>query len=255
MSDLIIETVNVSKKFGDDLVIDDVTLQVERGQTVCLMGPSGAGKTTLLRCLNHLEKPTSGTVHIDGELLGYHRCEDHLVEMHERQVARQRREIGMVFQSFNLFAHMSVIQNVMEAPTGVLRLGRKEARERAVGLLETVGLAHKMDAMPDQLSGGQQQRVAIARALAMQPKVMLFDEPTSALDPELVKEVLDTMRALSDLGMTMVVVTHEIGFAREVAARAIFMEHGKIVEDGLADEVFTNSANARVRDFLGKVLS
>lgn len=255
MSAYVLEAVNVSKKFGDDLVLDRVTLQVERGQTVCIMGPSGAGKTSFLRCLNHLEKPTSGAVYIDGELLGYHRRGDHLVEMHKREVARQRREIGMVFQSFNLFSHMSVLQNVMEAPTGVLGLRAKEARERAEALLASVGLANKADSTPAQLSGGQQQRVAIARALAMRPKVMLFDEPTSALDPELVKEVLDTMRKLSETGMTMIVVTHEIGFAREVAARAVFMEQGRIVEDGPAEEVFESSSNKRVAEFLGQVLS
>ncbi|WP_432974461.1 amino acid ABC transporter ATP-binding protein [Dactylosporangium sp. CA-233914] len=254
MSDYVLEAINISKRFGDDLVIDDATLRVERGQTVCLMGPSGAGKTSLLRCLNHLEKPSAGAVYIDGELLGYRRRGDHLVELHKREIARQRREIGMVFQSFNLFAHMSVIQNIVESPIGVLGLDRKEARQRAMELLETVGLAHKANAMPDELSGGQQQRVAIARALAMRPKVMLFDEPTSALDPELVKEVLDAMRTLSELGMTMVVVTHEIGFAREAAARAVFMERGRVVEDGPVEQVFTNSSNARVKDFLGTVL-
>lgn len=254
MSDYVLEAIGVSKRFGDELVLDDVTLEVERGQTVCIMGPSGGGKTTFLRCLNHLEKPSAGAVYINGELLGYELRKDHLVELHEREIARQRREIGMVFQSFNLFAHMSVLENVMEAPVGVLGLDRKEARERAVDLLGTVGLAQKAHAMPDQLSGGQQQRVAIARALAMQPKVMLFDEPTSALDPELVNEVLDTMRKLSDLGMTMIVVTHEITFAREVAARAVFMDLGRIVEDGPVDQVLRNSHNVRVAEFLSKVL-
>jgi polar amino acid transport system ATP-binding protein len=194
-------------------------------------------------------------VYIDGELLGYRRRGEHLVELHKREIARQRREIGMVFQSFNLFSHMSVLQNIVDAPIGVLGLDRREARQRAQELLRTVGLAHKAVAMPDQLSGGQQQRMAIARALAMRPKVMLFDEPTSALDPELVKEVLDTMRKLSDLGMTMVVVTHEIGFAREAAARAVFMDKGRIVEDGPVEQVFNNSTNSRVNDFLGKVLA
>ncbi|WP_155345101.1 amino acid ABC transporter ATP-binding protein [Acrocarpospora pleiomorpha] len=254
MNDVVLEAVNLSKRYGDDLVLDGVTLQVERGQTVCIMGPSGAGKTSFLRCLNHLEKPTSGAVFIDGELLGYEHRGDHLVELPKREIARQRREVGMVFQSFNLFTHMSVLQNVMEAPVGVLGLDRKQARSRAEELLETVGMAHKAHAMPEQLSGGQQQRVAIARALAMRPKVMLFDEPTSALDPELVSEVLETMRRLSDLGMTMIVVTHEIGFAREVAARAVFMDAGRIVEDGTVEDVFRGATNARVRDFLGKVL-
>lgn len=255
MSNFVLQALNVSKSYGSDLILDDVTLQVERGQTVCLMGPSGAGKTSLLRCLNHLEKPSSGAVYIDGELLGYQERKDHLVELHERRIARQRREVGMVFQGFNLFAHMTVLQNVMEAPVGVLRVDRAEAKARAMELLARVGLDHKAAARPDQLSGGQQQRVAIARALAMRPKVMLFDEPTSALDPELVGEVLETMRKLADSGMTMIVVTHEIGFAREVAARAVFMDKGRIVEDGTAESVFNNSANARVKDFLGKVLA
>ncbi|MEU9888701.1 amino acid ABC transporter ATP-binding protein [Sphaerisporangium sp. NPDC051011] len=255
MADHVIRAVNLSKKFGDDLVIDNVTLEVEQGQTVCIMGPSGAGKTSLLRCLNHLEKPSAGSVFIDGEMLGYEHKGDHLLELPKRKIAYQRRQVGMVFQSFNLFQHMTVIQNVMEAPVGVLKLDKREARERAEELLATVGLAHKADAMPHQLSGGQQQRVAIARALAMRPKVMLYDEPTSALDPELVKEVLDTMRKLAESGMTMIVVTHEIAFAREAAARAVFMEQGRIVEDGSVDQVFNNSSNPRIRDFLGHVLA
>jgi polar amino acid transport system ATP-binding protein len=250
MADYVLEAVSLSKKFGDELVLDNITLQVERGQTVCLVGPSGAGKTSLLRCLNHLEKPSAGAVYLDGELLGYERRSDHLRELRKKDIARQRREVGMVFQQFNLFSHMSVMRNIIEAPVGILKEDRKAAESHALELLDSVGLAHKAQAMPSELSGGQQQRVAIVRALAMRPKVMLFDEPTSALDPELVGEVLDTMRRLSDEGMTMIVVTHEIGFAREVAARAVFMERGRIVEDGSADEVFNRSSNARVQEFL-----
>jgi polar amino acid transport system ATP-binding protein len=254
MTDPVIEALDVCKKFGNETVLDHVSLQVYPGDVVCLLGPSGAGKTTLLRCLDHLEKPTSGAVFLHGELLGYERRGNNLVELPERRIAVQRREIGMVFQSFNLFPHMTVLQNIIEAPVGVLKVTRAEAVERAHGLLRVVGLGHKASATPKELSGGQQQRVAIARALAMQPSVLLFDEPTSALDPELVKEVLDAMRSLAETGTTMVIVTHEIGFAREVSARSVFMDHGRIIEEGTIESLHRNAQHERTRDFFAKVL-
>ena len=213
-----------------------VSLEVQPGEVLCLLGPSGSGKSTLLRCINHLEKIDAGRVWVDGELVGYRQAGDPLYELREREVARKRAQIGMVFQRFNLFAHMTALENVAEAPMRVRELGA-ETRWHGPGLLARVGLSDKLDAFPAQLSGGQQQRVAIARALAMDPKLMLFDEPTSALDPELVGEVLDVMRRLARHGMTMVVVTHEIGFAREVADAVAFMDAGVIVEHGPPEEV------------------
>lgn len=254
MPDNVLEAVGVSKHYGAEPVLEDVNLAVNRGDVVCLLGPSGAGKTTLLRCLNHLEKPSSGAVFLHGELLGYEVVGRHLVELPATVIARQRRAIGMVFQQFNLFGNLTALENILEAPIGVLGLSKEEAIERARGLLVSVGLANKADSRPDQLSGGQQQRVAIARALAMNPSVILFDEPTSALDPEFVKEVLDVMRNLADRGTTMVIVTHEIAFAREVSARAVFMDHGRILEEGTVTSLTDSPAHERTRNFFAKIL-
>jgi polar amino acid transport system ATP-binding protein len=221
---------------------------------VCIIGPSGSGKSTFLRCINHLEKIDGGKLYVDGELVGYRQATGKLYELREREVARKRAEIGMVFQRFNLFPHMTVMQNVCEAPIGVKGEPKEAVRERALGLLNRVGLADKVDAYPAQLSGGQQQRVAIARALAMQPKLMLFDEPTSALDPELVGEVLDVMRGLAQDGLTMIVVTHEMGFAREVGDELVFMDDGVVVERGRPKDVLTAPQTERCQNFLSKVL-
>jgi polar amino acid transport system ATP-binding protein len=244
----------VHKSFGKLEVLKGIDLRVDRGQVCCLLGPSGSGKSTFLRCINHLEKVTAGRLSVDGELVGYQQRGDKLYELREKETAAKRAEIGMVFQRFNLFPHMTALGNVVEAPVRVRRVSRAEAAERARSLLERVGLADKVDAYPAQLSGGQQQRVAIARALAMDPKLMLFDEPTSALDPELVGEVLDVMRALAATGMTMVVVTHEMGFARDVGDQVVFMDGGVVVEAGTPAEVIGNPQHKRTQDFLGKVL-
>ena len=244
----------VQKSFGPLEVLKGIDLKVERGEVCCLLGPSGSGKSTFLRCLNQLEKIDAGTLAIDGSLVGYRAAEGKLYEQTERETAQARAAIGMVFQRFNLFPHLTALANVMEAPRRVGGLSKDEARERGRALLERVGLADKMDAYPAQLSGGQQQRVAIARALAMQPKLLLFDEPTSALDPELVGEVLDVMRSLAEDGMTMVVVTHEMGFAREVADTVVFMDAGVVVESGPARRVIDAPREDRTRAFLGKVL-
>jgi polar amino acid transport system ATP-binding protein len=219
-----------------------------------MLGPSGSGKSTFLRCINHLEEINAGRLLVDGELVGYREAGGKLHELHEREVARKRAEIGMVFQSFNLFPHMTAVENVALAPMRVAKVPRDEARQRARELLARVGLEDKLDTYPVALSGGQQQRVAIARALAMQPKLMLFDEPTSALDPELVGEVLEAMRRLARDGMTMIVVTHEMGFAREVADQAVFIDEGVIVESGRPDQVLSNPREERTRAFLSKVL-
>jgi polar amino acid transport system ATP-binding protein len=221
---------------------------------MCLLGPSGSGKSTFLRCINHLEKIDAGRLSVDGELVGYRQDGDKLYELPERDIVRKRAEIGMVFQRFNLFPHMSALENIVEAPVLVKGVPRRQAVARAHELLERVGLGDRGDAYPSQLSGGQQQRVAIARALAMRPKVMLFDEPTSALDPELVGEVLSVMRSLATTGMTMIVVTHEMGFAREVANRVAFMDQGRVVEVGAPDDVLTRPRNERSRAFLSAVL-
>jgi polar amino acid transport system ATP-binding protein len=251
----ILQAVDVTKRYGDLTVVDKVSLDVVRGETICLLGPSGAGKSSFLRCLNMLERIDGGTIHLDGELLGYRQHGGALRELPNRLEARQRRQIGMVFQQFNLFGHMTVLQNVIEAPVGVLGLSRQEATARARELLSRVGLLQKADAYPAQLSGGQQQRVAIARALAMKPKVMLFDEPTSALDPELVSEVLDVIRSLAQSGMTLLIVTHEVGFAREVCDRFVFMENGRIVETGPSSRLTVEDAeHERTSRFLSKVL-
>lgn len=243
----------VSKNYGDLNVLRDISLTVAAGEVISLIGPSGSGKSTLLRCVNHLERIDSGSITVDGELIGYRRVGNHAYELPEKLIAKQRARIGMVFQNFNLFGHMTALGNVIEAPVHVLGIPRREAESLAADLLARVGLADKMHSYPRMLSGGQQQRVAIARALAMKPKVILFDEPTSALDPELVGEVLDVMRALALDGMTMMVVTHEMSFAREVCHRIAFMEAGRIVECGTPSEVLDNAAFERTRTFLSKV--
>ena len=244
----------VHKHFGRLEVLKGITLEVARGQVFCIVGPSGSGKSTFLRCINHLEKVDGGRLSVDGELVGYRQHGDKLYELKEREIAAKREQIGMVFQRFNLFPHMTVLDNVIEAPIRVKGAARKGSVEHAKELLERVGLADKHAAYPNHLSGGQQQRVAIARALAMRPKLMLFDEPTSALDPELVGEVLDVMRQLADDGMTMVVVTHEMGFAREVGDQLVFMDQGVVVEAGSPREVLTNPQHERTKSFLAKVL-
>jgi len=244
----------VHKRFGRVEVLKGITLEVQPGEVMCLLGPSGSGKSTFLRCINHLEKIHAGLLSVDGELVGYRQVGDRLHELRESEVARKRAEIGMVFQHFNLFPHMTALENVSCAPIRVKRLAREQARSHARELLDRVGLLDKLDAYPAQLSGGQQQRVAIARALAMDPKLMLFDEPTSALDPELVGEVLEVMQQLARDGMTMIVVTHEIGFAREVADTVVFMDGGVVVESGPPAEVLGNPRHERTRTFLSKVL-
>jgi polar amino acid transport system ATP-binding protein len=246
-----IEVRGVVKRFGDLTVLHGIDMTVGAAQVVVVIGPSGSGKTTLLRCLNFLEEYDSGEIYVEGELLGYRRTEDgRLMRRSEDEIARRRRQIGMVFQSFNLFPHKTVLENVVLAPVYVKGVKREAAIELAKQLLAKVGLVHKIDAYPGTLSSGQQQRVAIARALAMQPKVMLFDEVTSALDPELVGEVLAVMRQLADEGMTMVIVTHEMAFAQEVAHRAIFMDEGRIVEEGHPKELFSRPKTERLQAFL-----
>ncbi|MEV7925706.1 amino acid ABC transporter ATP-binding protein [Kitasatospora sp. NPDC088264] len=242
------------KSFGPLEVLRGVDLDVPVGSVTVVLGPSGSGKSTLLRAINHLEKLDGGYVAIDGELIGYRRSGDRLYELKEREVLRQRTHIGFVFQNFNLFPHLTVLENLVEAPIAALRRPRAEARATALALLERVGLADKAAAYPRQLSGGQQQRVAIARALALEPKVLLFDEPTSALDPELVGEVLDVIKDLARTGTTMIVVTHEIGFAREVADTVVFMDGGVVVEQGPPAEVLDRPRHERTRAFLAKVL-
>jgi polar amino acid transport system ATP-binding protein len=254
MSELMVKAEGVHKRFGRLEVLKGINLEVKRGDVMCLLGPSGSGKSTFLRCINHLEKINSGRLSVDGELVGYRESGGKLYELREDVIARKRSEIGMVFQDFNLFPHMTAAQNVMLAPTRVKGLGRAQARDRAVELLGRVGLSDKIDTYPVALSGGQQQRVAIARALAMEPKLMLFDEPTSALDPELVGDVLDAMRLLAKDGMTMIVVTHEVGFAREVADTVVFMDEGIVVEAGEPAAVLGNPRQERTRSFLNKVL-
>jgi polar amino acid transport system ATP-binding protein len=244
----------VHKSFGPTEVLKGIDLEVAPREVMCVIGPSGSGKSTFLRCINHLEKINAGRLWVDGRLVGYREKGDKLHELHEKEVAAQRRDIGMVFQRFNLFPHMTALENVMEAPVRVKGAAKQAARERGMQLLERVGLGDRVHNYPNQLSGGQQQRVAIARALAMEPKLMLFDEPTSALDPELVGEVLDVMRALAEDGMTMVVVTHEMGFAREVGDTLVFMDDGVIVEAGDPRQVLTDPQHSRTQAFLSKVL-
>jgi polar amino acid transport system ATP-binding protein len=254
MSGPMVHADNVHKSFGHVEVLKGIDLEVAPQEVFCLLGPSGSGKSTFLRCINHLEKIDAGRLTVDGHLVGYRQKGDKIYELKEKEVAQQRSDIGMVFQRFNLFPHMTALGNIMEAPIHVRGEAKASVRERAEKLLDRVGLREKADAYPAQLSGGQQQRVAIARALAMQPKLMLFDEPTSALDPELVGEVLDAMRALAEDGMTMIVVTHEIGFAREVGNALVFMDGGVVVESGLPRDVLTNPQHTRTQAFLSKVL-
>ncbi|WP_411158606.1 amino acid ABC transporter ATP-binding protein [Streptomyces sp. TRM68416] len=254
MSTPMVRAEGVRKHFGRLEVLKGIDLTVERGQVCCLLGPSGSGKSTFLRCINHLEKVDGGRLTVDGELVGYRQQGNKLHELREREVADRRRDIGMVFQRFNLFPHMTAVENVMEAPVKVAGVSRADAREHAHALLDQVGLGDRGHHYPAELSGGQQQRVAIARALAMKPKLMLFDEPTSALDPELVGDVLDVMRQLAADGMTMVVVTHEIGFAREVGDTAVFMDEGVVVEAGDPRQVLVDPEQERTRAFLSKVL-
>jgi polar amino acid transport system ATP-binding protein len=244
----------VCKSFGALHVLKGITLEVGKGEVLCMVGPSGSGKSTFLRCINHLEQVNAGRLYVDGELIGYRERGDKLHEMPPREAAKQRRDIGMVFQHFNLFPHRTALENIVEAPIHVKRVKKEAAIARGKDLLEQVGLAEKAGAYPAQLSGGQQQRVAIARALAMNPKLMLFDEPTSALDPELVGEVLGVMKKLASEGMTMVVVTHEMGFAREVANQLVFMDAGVVVESGPPREVLGNPKHERTKAFLSKVL-
>ncbi len=244
----------VWKRFGRNEVLKGITLEVDPGEVMCMLGPSGSGKSTFLRCINQLEQINAGRLWVGGELVGYRQKGDLLHELPEREVARQRREIGMVFQRFNLFPHMTAEQNIVEAPIRVGGVKPNEARQHAQQLMDRVGLGDRLDAYPAQLSGGQQQRVAIARALAMKPKLMLFDEPTSALDPELVGEVLDVMRGLAADGMTMIVVSHEIGFAKEVADTVVFIDDGVVVEAGDPSAVFENPQHKRTQAFLSKVL-
>ena len=253
-ADLMVKAEGVHKRFGRLEVLRGVSLEVGRGEVMCIIGPSGSGKSTFLRAINHLEKINSGRLWVDGELVGYVQRGDRLHELRDRDVAKHRREIGMVFQRFNLFPHKTALDNVIEAPRLVRRVPKGQAVEEATALLHRVGLADKLSSYPAQLSGGQQQRVAIARALAMKPKLMLFDEPTSALDPELVGDVLDVMRGLAADGMTMIVVTHEIGFAREVADKLVFMDGGVIVEAGDPRAVLANPQHERTKAFLSKVL-
>ena len=249
-----VEITDVSKSYGANQVLRDVSLTIEPGQVVVLIGPSGSGKSTLLRTINHLETVDRGSITVDGQYIGYERKGDTLHELRESEILRRRTQVGLVFQNFNLFPHLTAIENVIEAPIAHKRLTKQDARALAEGLLARVGLADKADHYPRQLSGGQQQRVAIARALALSPKVLLFDEPTSALDPELVGEVLDVIRGLARDGTTLVIVTHEIGFAREVADRIVFLDHGEIVEQGTPGQVLRNAQHRRTRDFLAKVL-
>jgi polar amino acid transport system ATP-binding protein len=245
---------SVCKSFGALQVLKGITLEVGKGQVLVMVGPSGSGKSTFLRCINHLEQVNAGRLYVDGDLIGYRERGSKLHEMPPREAAKQRRDIGMVFQHFNLFPHRTALENIIEAPLHVKRVKKDEAVARGKDLLKQVGLLEKADAYPAQLSGGQQQRVAIARALAMNPKLMLFDEPTSALDPELVGEVLEVMKKLAAEGMTMVVVTHEMGFAREVANQLVFMDGGVVVESGPPREVLANPKHERTKAFLSKVL-
>src|SRR5262245_5198076 len=254
MADPIVRVEGIHKSFGSLEVLRGISMDVNQGEVFVLIGPSGSGKSTLLRTINHLEKINAGRIWVDGDLVGYRQVGEKLHELRDSEIVASRAKIGMVFQHFNLFPHMTALENVMLAPRIVLDRSGDEARRRARELLDRVGLADKADEYPARLSGGQQQRAAIARALAMEPKVMLFDEVTSALDPELVKDVLDVMRELAKLGMTMLVVTHEMGFAREVANQVIFMDEGVIVEQGSPDQVIGSPKEERTKRFLGQVL-
>ncbi len=249
-----VDAVGVRKHYGSNEVLKGIDLTVDRGEVVSMLGPSGSGKSTFLRCINHLEPIDGGEISVNGELVGYRRAHGKKYELRRSEIAAARRSVGMVFQRFNLFPHRTAVENVMEAPVFVKGRGRAEARQEAMSLLERVGLVDQAHQYPVTLSGGQQQRVAIARALAMEPALMLFDEPTSALDPELVGEVLDVMKGLAVDGMTMIVVTHEIGFAREVCDRVVFMDGGVVLEQGPPAEVFDHPSHARTQSFLSKVL-
>ena len=253
MSTPMIQAVDVWKSFGTLDVLKGINLEVNKGEVTCLIGPSGSGKSTFLRCVNHLEKVTAGRLYVDGELIGYREKNGVLHEISEKDAARQRREVGMVFQNFNLFGHRTALENIIEAPIHVKGVKPEDAKKRAMELLEQVGLANKAEAYPVQLSGGEQQRVAIARAVAMEPKLMLFDEPTSALDPELVGEVLRVMRELAASGMTMLVVTHEMAFAHEVADNVAFMSDGQIIEYGTPEQVLDNPQHERTKEFLSSI--
>lgn len=250
----IVVAAGVTKQFGPLKALNNVSLSVVPGAVQCIIGPSGSGKSTLLRCINQLEKIDAGAITVAGELIGYRRVGNELHELSDAEIARQRLKTGMVFQRFNLFNHMTVLQNIIEGPLTVLKRPRREIVAEGMALLDRVGLVEKRDSYPIELSGGQQQRIAIARALAMKPQVMLFDEPTSALDPELVGEVLNVMRDLAATGMTMIVVTHELGFAREVASDVVFMDKGEIVEQGPPQQVLVAPSQARTRDFIAAVL-
>jgi polar amino acid transport system ATP-binding protein len=253
-TDTVVEATDVVKWFGRVQVLNGITLNVKRAEVVVMIGASGSGKTTFIRCINHLEKIQGGRISVNGHLIGYRDENGKLVEDREQNIARQRRDIGMVFQRFNLFPHMTALGNIVEAPIRVRGTAEKEAVDIGRALLQRVGLGHKADAFPAQLSGGQQQRVAIARALAMRPTLMLFDEPTSALDPEMIGEVLEVMKELAREGMTMIVVTHEMGFAREVADRVVMLDEGAIVEDGTPEHFFTAPSHERTKAFLSKIL-
>jgi polar amino acid transport system ATP-binding protein len=254
LADIVVRAVDVEKRFGRLQVLKGISLEVRKRETVCIIGPSGSGKTTFIRCINHLERIDGGRIEVNGELIGYRERDGKLVEDSERSISRQRTQIGMVFQRFNLFPHKTALENVIEAPVHVLGVGKEQATTDAEALLGRVGLADKRDVYPGKLSGGQQQRVAIARALAMKPALMLFDEPTSALDPEVIGEVLDVMAELAHEGMTMIVVTHEMGFAREAADRVVMMDDGVIVEEGEPDQLFRAPAHNRTKQFLSKIL-
>lgn len=249
-----IQIQGVGKRYGNQQVLKNINLTIEPGKVTVILGPSGSGKSTLLRTINHLEKIDSGHITIDGEYVGYRRKGDLLYELKEREILKRRVEVGFVFQSFNLFPHLTAWENIAEAPLAHKRWSRSEAQAKAGELLAKVGLADKVDAYPHQLSGGQQQRVAIARALALSPKVLLFDEPTSALDPELVGEVLDVIKGLTRVGVTLVIVTHEIGFAREVADHVVFLCDGQLIEQGPPEQIFRHPVHPRTIAFLGKVL-
>jgi len=252
--DVVVDASNVNKWFGKLHVLQDVSLQIKRQEVVVILGPSGSGKTTFIRCVNHLEKIQSGRIFVNGHLIGYREVNGKLVEDKEANIATQRQEIGMVFQRFNLFPHKTALENIIEAPTQVRGMAKDEAVEMGRALLMRVGLAAKETAYPAQLSGGQQQRVAIARALAMKPALMLFDEPTSALDPEMIGEVLEVMKELAREGMTMIVVTHEMGFAREVADRVVMMDEGRVIEQATPEVFFSNPTEERTKSFLAKIL-
>jgi polar amino acid transport system ATP-binding protein len=255
MSEPMVKAESVHKRFGRLEVLKGVSLEIESGQVVCIIGPSGSGKSTFLRCINHLEKIDAGRLWVDGELVGYRQAGDKLYELRDSEICEDRAEIGMVFQSFNLFGHMTALENVIEAPVHVKKIRKRDAVAQGKVLLGRVGLGDKVDAYPAQLSGGQQQRVAIARALAMTPKLMLFDEPTSALDPELVGEVLDVMKSLAfDFKTTMIVVTHEMGFAREAADRVLMMDDGRIIEEGSPEHFFQAPTEERTKQFLSAIL-